>query len=166
MRYRKQIEDLQISSRQAHESLASASKEREEARAAAAELAKEVAELKAVVSEITSQLETISAWALGFHALFLVVELGLGFFFLFACYLYARRMPKVAATNTSASVPSAAGPALHSPPLPLSRRAAKEESPAVATSVDSSSVAYSQVSSVGGGARRKSFDCEFCKPFN
>ncbi len=164
MRYRKQIEDLQISSRQAHESLASASKEREEARAAAAELAKEVAELKAVVSEITSQLETISAWALGFHALFLVVELGLGFFFLFACYLYARRMPKVAVTNTSASVPSAAGPVLHSPPL--SRRAAKEESPAVATSVDSSSVAYSQVSSVGGGARRKSFDCEFCKPFN
>ncbi len=37
----------------------------------------------------------LSFQALGFHALFLVVEMGLGFFFLLVCYLYTRRIPRI-----------------------------------------------------------------------
>ena len=62
VRYRKQIEDLQLSTRQAHEALAAADKEREEGRKEVAELRVELGRVTEVLEEITSQLETISAW--------------------------------------------------------------------------------------------------------
>ncbi len=62
VRYRKQIEDLQLSSRQAHEALATAEKEREETKRRTEHLDKEVAALKESLAEISSQLETIGAW--------------------------------------------------------------------------------------------------------
>ena len=62
VRYRKQIEDLQLSTRQAHEALAAADKEREEGRKEVAELRDELGRVTEVLEEITSQLETISAW--------------------------------------------------------------------------------------------------------
>lgn len=62
--YKKQIEDLQLSVRQANDALAAASSERKSSVAEVALLKAELGAVTSQVAEITSQLQTISAWVI------------------------------------------------------------------------------------------------------
>jgi hypothetical protein len=62
VQYKKQIEDLQMSVRQASESLTQATKTRERDQFALRHLQNEVANLSAVVANLTIQMESLRTW--------------------------------------------------------------------------------------------------------
>ena len=62
VRYKKQIEDLQLAVRQSGEALAASSKARENDRHQVNELKEEIGQLKLVVEEVSTRMETMSTW--------------------------------------------------------------------------------------------------------
>ncbi len=62
VKYKKQIEDLQLAVRQSGEALAAASKTRELERAEVKDLHDQIGQLKIVVEEVSSRMETMSTW--------------------------------------------------------------------------------------------------------
>ncbi len=62
VRYKKQIEDLQMSVRQANVALMEAADDRQQNRRDTAVLREKLDNISTIVEEVTSQLETISAW--------------------------------------------------------------------------------------------------------
>ena len=62
VQYKKQIEDLQMSMRQASESLTLSTKSRERDQFAMKHLQNEVANLSAVVANLTLQMDSLRTW--------------------------------------------------------------------------------------------------------
>ena len=62
VQYKKQIEDLQMSMRQASESLTQSAKSRERDQFAMKHLQNEVANLSAVVANLTLQMDSLRTW--------------------------------------------------------------------------------------------------------
>ena len=62
VRYKKQIEDLQLAVRQSGEALAAASKAREHDRHQVKDLKEEIGQLKLLVEEVSTRMETMSTW--------------------------------------------------------------------------------------------------------
>ena len=62
VKYKKQIEDLQLAVRQSGEALAAASKAREYDKNQVKDLKEEIGQLKVVVEEVSSRMETMSTW--------------------------------------------------------------------------------------------------------
>ena len=62
VKYKKQIEDLQLAVRQSGEALAAASKAREYDKNQVKDLKEEIGQLKVVVEEVSTRMETMSAW--------------------------------------------------------------------------------------------------------
>ena len=85
VRYKKQIEDLQMAVKKSNEALAVSSKYRQQERIAVNLLSKEVANLTDRVSNLTTYMETMSVGAVYVHAFFLLLEIFVGIFFLLIC---------------------------------------------------------------------------------
>ena len=85
VRYKKQIEDLQLAVKKSNEALSLSSKYRQQERIAVNQLSAEVSNLTERVTNLTANMEAISVGAIYFHAFFLIMEIFLGFFFLFVC---------------------------------------------------------------------------------
>ena len=62
VKYKKQIEDLQLAVRQSGEALAAASKAREYDKNQVKDLKEEIGQLKVVVEEVSTRMETMSTW--------------------------------------------------------------------------------------------------------
>eukprot|EP00095_Tigriopus_kingsejongensis_P006248 maker-scaffold1159_size58420-snap-gene-0.17 protein:Tk06248 transcript:maker-scaffold1159_size58420-snap-gene-0.17-mRNA-1 annotation:"protein osteopotentia" len=84
VRYKKQIEDLQIAVRQSSDALAIANAASATDRAQLHALQASVRELTITLENITTQMETIGIWGLGFHLLFLLIEIMVGII-LYSC---------------------------------------------------------------------------------
>ncbi len=85
VRYKKQIEDLQLAVRQSGEALSLSSKAREQDRTKMNELKDQVANLSDIVGNLSTRLDTMSTWAIAVHLLFLVFEIVIGVMFILAC---------------------------------------------------------------------------------
>lgn len=62
IKYKKQIEDLQLAVRQSGEALAAASKDKMNDRTQVKDLQEEVGQLKIIIEEVSSRMETMSTW--------------------------------------------------------------------------------------------------------
>ena len=85
VRYKKQIEDLQIAVRKSSDALSEASKLTQQEKRNVIGLQNEVANLTERVGNLTTYMEAMSVGAVYVHAFFLVMEILVGFLFLFAC---------------------------------------------------------------------------------
>ena len=85
VRYKKQIEDLQLAVKKSNEALSISSKYRQQERITVNLLSAELANLTERVTNLTSHMEAMSVGAVYFHAFFLLLEIFLGFFFIFVC---------------------------------------------------------------------------------
>ena len=85
VRYKKQIEDLQYAVEKSNEALSISSKYRQQERITVNLLSAEVANLTERVTNLTAHMEAMSVGAVYFHAFFLLLEIFLGFFFIFVC---------------------------------------------------------------------------------
>ena len=100
VRYKKQIEDLQYAVKKSNEALSLSSKYRQQERITVNLLSAEVANLTERVSNLTTHMEAMSVGAVYFHAFFLILEIFLGFFFIFVC---CRRWKSTGASPTPVS---------------------------------------------------------------
>ncbi|XP_059094284.1 uncharacterized protein LOC131889236 isoform X2 [Tigriopus californicus] len=96
VRYKKQIEDLQFLVRQSSDALAQTNGAAAEDRAQLLHLQTIVKELTLTLENLTTQVETVGIWGLGFHLIFLIVEIVVGFI-IYSCILRgsSRRRPSV-----------------------------------------------------------------------
>ena len=96
VRYKKQIEDLQLAVKKSNDALSMASRFRQQERISVNLLQVEVANLTERVTNLTVYMETISVGAVYVHAVFLVLEITIGVSFLFIC---ARRWKSASEEN-------------------------------------------------------------------
>ena len=100
VRYKKQIEDLQLAVKKSNEALSVASRFRQQERITVNVLYAEVSNLTERVTNLTNYMEAMSVGAVYLHAFLLVLEIFIGFFFIFVC---CRRWKNVTEDKTQIS---------------------------------------------------------------